>query len=553
MLKHLYIKNFTLIDELDIAFNPGFSVITGETGAGKSIILGAIALLLGQRADSKTIKQGAEKCVMEAEFDLSKYSMEDFFTENDIEFDQTECIIRRELTATGKSRAFINDTPVQLSMLKELGERLVDVHSQHQNLLLNKQDFQLSVVDILADDSKELSQYQSTFAQYHATQKELATLEEEIERNRQNSDFLKFQFDELTNAHLAEGEQEALEQKSETMTHAEDIKSALYEADNALSAEGTGVVQSLRNALSALKGIENVFPDAKELAERIDSSYIELKDLAQEISHQMENIDFDPAELDTINNRLDKIYDLEKKYRVETVEDLIEKRELLHHQINNIENSDEALSELQQKLERLKVQAQKEADALTKLRKKSASQIEKEMLTRLMPLGMPNVRFSIQIEKESLNHSGQDKVSFLFSPNTSTPLQPVSQVASGGEIARVMLSLKAMISGAVKLPTIIFDEIDTGVSGKIAEKMAQIMQEMGAHERQVISITHLPQIAALGSTHYKVEKEETAKGTTSCMRQLSSDERVTEIAQMLSGSDITNAAIQNAKELLKLK
>lgn len=553
MLKHLYIKNFTLIDELDIAFNPGFSVITGETGAGKSIILGAIALLLGQRADSKTIKQGAEKCVMEAEFDLSKYSMEDFFTENDIEFDQTECIIRRELTATGKSRAFINDTPVQLSMLKELGERLVDVHSQHQNLLLNKQDFQLSVVDILADDSKELSQYQSTFTQYHDTQKALATLEEEIERNRQNSDFLRFQFEELTNAHLAEGEQEALEQKSETMTHAEDIKSALYEADNALSAEGTGVVQSLRNALSALKGIENVFPDAKELAERIDSSYIELKDLAQEISHQMENIDFDPAELDTINNRLDKIYDLEKKYRVETVEDLIEKRELLHHQINNIENSDEALSELQQKLERLKVQAQKEADALTKLRKKSASQIEKEMLTRLMPLGMPNVRFSIQIEKESLNHSGQDKVSFLFSANTSTPLQPVSQVASGGEIARVMLSLKAMISGAVKLPTIIFDEIDTGVSGKIAEKMAQIMQEMGAHERQVISITHLPQIAALGSTHYKVEKEETAKGTTSCMRQLSSDERVTEIAQMLSGSDITNAAIQNAKELLKLK
>ena len=553
MLKHLYIKNFTLIDELDIAFNSGFSVITGETGAGKSIILGAIALLLGQRADSKAIKQGAEKCVIEAEFDLSKYSMEDFFTENDIEFDHTECIIRRELTATGKSRSFINDTPAQLSMLKELGERLVDVHSQHQNLLLNKQDFQLSVVDILADDNKELSQYQSTFAQYHATQKALTALEEEIERNRQNSDFLKFQFDELTNAHLTEGEQEALEQKSETMTHAEDIKSALYEADNALNAEGYGVVQSLRNALSALRGIENVLPDAKELTERIDTSYIELKDLAQEISHQMENIDFDPAELDTINSRLDKLYDLEKKYHVETVEELIEKRDSLHHQINNIENSDEALSELQQKLEKLKIQAQKEADTLTNLRKKSASQIEKEMLSRLTPLGMPNVRFSIQIDKETLSHNGQDKVSYLFSANTSTPLQPVSQVASGGEIARVMLSLKAMISGAVKLPTIIFDEIDTGVSGKIAEKMAQIMQEMGQHERQVISITHLPQIAALGSIHYKVEKEETAMGTSSRMRQLSSDERVTEIAQMLSGSDITNAAIQNAKELLKLK
>ena len=553
MLKHLYIKNFTLIDELDIAFNSGFSVITGETGAGKSIILGAIALLLGQRADSKAIKQGAEKCVIEAEFDLSKYSMEDFFTENDIEFDHTECIIRRELTATGKSRAFINDTPAQLSMLKELGERLVDVHSQHQNLLLNKQDFQLSVVDILADDNKELSQYQSTFAQYHTTQKALTALEEEIERNRQNSDFLKFQFDELTNANLAEGEQEALEQKSETMTHAEDIKSALYEADNALSAEGYGVVQSLRNALSALRGIEKVLPDAKELTERIDSSYIELKELAQEISPQKENIDFDTAELDTINSRLDKLYDLEKKYHVETVEELIEKRDSLHHQINNIENSDEALSELQQKLEKLKIQAQKEADTLTNLRKKSASQIEKEMLSRLTPLGMPNVRFSIQIDKETLSHNGQDKVSYLFSANTSTPLQPVSQVASGGEIARVMLSLKAMISGAVKLPTIIFDEIDTGVSGKIAEKMAQIMQEMGQHERQVISITHLPQIAALGSIHYKVEKEETAMGTSSRMRQLSSDERVTEIAQMLSGSDITNAAIQNAKELLKLK
>ena len=551
MLKHLYIKNFTLIDELDIELYPGFSVITGETGAGKSIILGAIGLLLGQRADSKAIKQGADKCVIEAQFDLSRYGMEDFFEENDIEYDASDCIIRRELTAAGKSRAFINDTPVQLSMLKELGERLVDIHSQHQNLLLNKQDFQLNVVDIIAGDEKELAAYQQAFTQYHAAEKELQALQESIEQNRQNADFLQFQCEELSQANLMEGEQEELEQKSETMSHAEEIKSALYEADNALSSEGTGVVVSLKTALSAIRQIEEVLPDAKELVERMDSSYIELKDIAQEISSQMEYVDFDPNELDVINNRLDKLYDLEKKYHVETIEELITKRDELKLQLDCIENSDEALEELQKKLAQLQMQAKKAADTLTKLRTKAAKQIEKEMQTRLVPLGMPNVRFSIQMTEGALGTSGQDQVAFLFSANTSTPLQPISQVASGGEIARVMLSLKAMISGAVKLPTIIFDEIDTGVSGKTAEKMAQIMQEMGQHERQVISITHLPQIAALGSAHYKVEKEETSKGTISKMRQLSPEERIDEIAQMLSGSDISEAAIQNAKQLLK--
>ena len=552
MLKHLYIKNFTLIDELDIDLFKGFSVMTGETGAGKSIILGAIGLLLGQRADSKAIKQGADKCVIEAQFDLSRYDMQDFFTENDIEYDADETIIRRELTAAGKSRAFINDTPVQLSILKELGERLVDVHSQHQNLLLNKQDFQMSVVDIIADDARQLAQYQQAFSAYHAAMKELETLRDDIERNRQNLDFLQFQCDELTHANLHEGEQEELEQQSDTMAHAEDIKSALYTADNALSAEGTGVVESLRNSLSALRSIERVLPAAEEFIQRIDSTYIELKDLAQDISSQLERVDFDPAELDAVNNRLDRLYDLEKKYHVETVSELIEKRDELQRQLSNIENGDEALAELETRCRQLKADAQKQADALTKLRTKAARQVEKELQTRLVPLGMPNVRFSIEMTTIELGHNGQDKIAFLFSANTSTPLQPVSQVASGGEIARVMLSLKAMISGAVKLPTIIFDEIDTGVSGKIAEQMAQIMQEMGRNDRQVISITHLPQIAALGAVHYKVEKEETAQGTTSRMRQLSADERITEIAQMLSGSDISDAAIQNAKQLLRL-
>ena len=551
MLKHLYIKNFTLIDELDISLYEGFSVITGETGAGKSIILGAIALLLGQRADSKTIKQGAEKCVIEAHFDLSRYGMQAFFDENDIEYDADDCIIRRELTAAGKSRAFINDTPVALSMLKELGDQLVDVHSQHQNLLLNKQDFQLEVVDIIADDAAQLAKYQQTYTAYQTAEKELADLQAAIERNRENRDFLQFQYEELENAHLIEGEQEELEQRSDTMEHSEDIKSALYTTDNALSAEQSGVIESLRSSLSALRSIEAVYPEVGDLIQRIDSSYIDLKDVAHEVSNLLESVDFDPAELDQVNNRLDRIYELEKKYHVDTIEALIEKRDSLHQQLQAIENGDESLDEVKARLSALEAQARKEADVLTKLRTKAAKMIENEMQNRLVPLGMPHVRFSIQLTAVELGVNGSDRVSFLFSANTSTPLQPVSQVASGGEIARVMLSLKAMISGAVKLPTIIFDEIDTGVSGKTAEMMAQIMKEMGGHGRQVISITHLPQIAALGSVHYKVEKNETANGTTSKMRQLDADERVREIAQMLSGSDVSEAAIQNAKALLK--
>ena len=552
MLKHLYIKNFTLIDELDIELRQGFSVITGETGAGKSIILGAIALLLGQRADPKAIKLGTDKCIIEAHFDISNYGINDFFTENDIENEPNDCIIRRELTASGKSRAFINDTPVQLAMLKELGERLVDVHSQHQNLLLNKQDFQLSVVDIIAEDSCQLAKYQQIYRQYQQVKRELETLKESIERNRQNADFLQFQYDELSQASLVDGEQEELEQKNDTMSHSEEIKSALYDADNYMSAEQTGIVGAIRSALSSLKRIEKVYPVAEELVERLDSSYIELKDIAEEISGYLEDIDFDPAEMDTVVNRLDRLYDLEKKYNVDTVGELIAKRDNLRQELDGIENRDEALSDLQEKMNVLKEEVHKEALVLTKIREAACKIIEKEMKDKLVPLGMPHVRFAIQMTTGEFDFNGQDKVAFLFSANTSTPLQPVSQVASGGEIARVMLSLKAMISGVVKLPTIIFDEIDTGVSGKMAEKMAEMMQEMGNSGRQVISITHLPQIAALGSSHYKVEKKETASGTTSSMQELTPEQRVLEIAQMLSGSDISEAAIQNARQLLRI-
>ena len=552
MLSQLYIKNFTLIDELDIRLYPGFSVITGETGAGKSIILGAIGLLLGQRADSKTLKQGADRCIIEAHFDLSRYDLQPLFEENDVDYDANDTIIRREMTSAGKSRAFINDTPVPLALLKELGERLVDVHSQHQNLLLQKQDFQLNVVDILADDAKELADYRLTYASLQQAQRQLADLRAGIEQGRQQADFLQFQYEELTNARLVADEQEELKQQSDTMSHAEDIKTALYEASNSLEADDSGIVVQMKRAISSLSGISRVLPAATELTERLESCQIELKDIADEVNSALEHVDFDPAELDAVNARLDKLYDLEKKYHCETVAELIAHRNALGSQLAGIENSDEAVAELEAKCQQLTAKSTKLADQLTDKRRQAAKYIEEQMLERLVPLGMPNVRFAISITQETLGADGQDKVAFLFSANTSTPLQPVAQVASGGEIARVMLSLKAMISGAVKLPTIIFDEIDTGVSGKTAERMALMMQEMGNGGRQVISITHLPQIAALGSHHYRVSKQETAQGTISRMQQLTDDERIGEIAQMLSGSDVSEAAIANAKQLLKL-
>lgn len=552
MLKQLYIRNFTLIDTLDIELKSGFSVITGETGAGKSIILGAIGLLLGQRADAKNIKQGADKCIIEAHFDLSKYSLEVFFENNDIEYDAHDTIIRRELTSAGKSRAFINDTPVSLAILKELGEQLVDIHSQHQNLLLNKQDFQLNVVDIIANNNDLLSQYRTAYNKYQETKKKLENLILEIEQNRSNSDFLRFQYEELCNAKLYDGEQEELEQKQATMSHAEEIKSALYEADNSINAEIGGVLSNVKNAKNALKGIMDVYPVAQELQQRLDSCYIELDDISHEISTQLQDIDFDPAELEYINNRLDKIYELEKKYHCETINEILCKIEELKQQLDYVDNSDIVLNELKEQLDIHKKECETKASKLSQTRKKSALSIEKEISEKLVVLGMPNINFKVNIEKKELGLYGADNVSFMFSANKNNPLQAVTQVASGGEIARLMLSLKAMISGAVKLPTIIFDEIDTGVSGKIAEKMANIMKEMGDNDRQVISITHLPQIAALGTTHYKVYKEDTSEATISKMTILNKEERIKEIAQMLSGSDISDAAINNAKELLRL-
>lgn len=552
MLKQLYIKNFTLIDELNISLYPGFSVITGETGAGKSIILGAIGLLLGNRADSKAIKAGRDRCVIEAHFDLSRYGMQKFFDDNDIDYDADDTIIRRELTAAGKSRAFINDTPVPLTRMRELGEQLVDIHSQHQNLLLQKEDFQLNVVDIIAQDADQLKVYQKEYYAYRKAKELLEELKAEIAKNRENEEFMRFQHKELDDANLQEGELEQLEQEAETLSHSEDIKTALYEADSALSGENDSILDKLKNATHHLENICDVYPSMADVAGRMQSSYIELKDIAQEISSSVDHVEFDPNRLDAINTRLDKLYTLQQKFHVETVTELIATRDRIAEQLSHIDNGDEDIEEKEKEVAALLAKAEKQATLLTSIRQKSAKAIEKEMKGRLIPLGIPNVRFEIAFAEKPLSGNGADKVSFLFSANKSTQLQPVSQVASGGEIARVMLSLKAMISGAVKLPTIIFDEIDTGVSGKIAEKMADIMEEMGLQNRQVLSITHLPQIAAKGSHHYKVLKEETENGTISHMKELNNQERIEEIAQMLSGSDITQAALANAKELLRI-
>lgn len=552
MLKHLYIKNFTLIDQLDIDFHNGFSVISGETGAGKSIILGAISLLLGNRADSKHIKQGEKKCVIEATFSLEKGAFDTFFADNNIDFDADETILRREIGNNGKSRAFINDTPVPLNLMREVGDQLVDIHSQHQNLLLQKEDFQLNVIDILARNDKEMAAYKETFKVFKDAEKRLEDIKKQLKDNAENEEFMRFQYEELLSANLQEGQQEELEAESKTLSHAEDIKASLYNADNSLNDDETGAVKQLKSATEAMSSIAAVYPKAEELSSRLDTIYIEVKDIAEEVSKATGDIDFDPNRLDYINEQLDKIYHLEKKFHVETISELLNIQAELKQKLDGIDNSDELLKEAEQEVATKQADCTQQAALLSKGREKAAKAIQKEMKEKLVPMGIPNVQFDIQFEPKQLATDGADKVQFLFSANRNSPLQPIAQVASGGEIARVMLSLKAMISGAVKLPTIIFDEIDTGVSGKIAQQMAFVMHQMGSNNKQVISITHLPQIAALGTTHYKVEKHDTPTGTTSQLRQLTADERVAEIAQMLSGSDISEAALQNARELLNI-
>ena len=554
MLKHLHIENYALIEQLDIDLNEGFSVITGETGAGKSILLGAIGLLTGERADLSAIQAGKQRCVLEATFSPGEYGLEQFFEEEDLDYDPNECIIRRELTANGKSRAFINDTPTTIAALKRLGSKLIDIHSQHQNLLLGDEDFQLSVLDTVGTAKKTLSEYSKAFTNWNNTVKALAKAQKNLAEGRKDEDYMRFLLTELSNFRPQPGEDEALQQQCNMLEHAQDIKMALMQGYEYLSEGETPVTDSLRQVRNLIMSIQKHFPMAEELSERIESCHIELQDIAGTLESEGENIECDPELLETLQARLNTLYSLEQKHHVASSDELVGIMNDLQEKLDIMDNSDEHLRELQKQEAEARKQVDEIATKLTEVRKKTALKVEKDIVSSLKTLGMPNVRFQVGIAPtESPTPQGMDKVSFLFSANLGSPLQNISSVASGGETARVMLSLKAMLSGAVSLPTIIFDEIDTGVSGHIAESMAHIMRQMGEQGRQVISITHLPQIAALGQAHYKVWKEDTDNTTLSHITHLSQQERIAEIANMLSGSNVSPEAINNAKALLGIE
>ncbi len=552
MLTHLYITNYALIEELDIDFHGGFSVITGETGAGKSIILGALGLLLGKRADAQAIKNGEKKCSIEASFDIRALNLKSFFADNDIDNDDTECILRREVINTGKSRAFINDTPVSLTQLKELGTYLIDIHSQHQNLLMNQEDFLLDIVDTIAGNQSLRETYLHTFEAWKRAQTLLLELQARAEKDQANQDYLKFQIQQFQEANLSEGEQEELEQEASTLNHAEDIKQALFAACAPLVSEELRLLEELKNGTQKLDSISAVYPQAQEMAERLNSAYIELEDLSSELEKVQMEIEFDPIRQNFVEERLNTIYSLEQKHKVSTIAELLQIYDDLQKRLNEIENIDETLKEKEKEVEQQLGALAKSAKALTKSRETAAKTIAKSLIEQLQTLGMPHVKLEFSLmSKSSFDRNGSDTISLLFSANKNRPLQDVAAIASGGEIARLMLSLKALIAKSKALPTIIFDEIDTGVSGTMAEKMALTMQQI-ADNCQVLCITHLPQIAALGAHHYRVYKVEGDDKTTSHISLLSQEERIKEIANMLTGSEMTEAAINNAKSLLRI-
>ena len=553
MLKHLHIENYALIESLDIDLNDGFSVITGETGAGKSILLGAIALLTGERADLSAIQTGKQRCILEATFNPEGYDLESFFQDEDLDFDPSECIIRRELTANGKSRAFINDTPTTISALKKLGNRLIDIHSQHQNLLLGQENFQLSVLDTVASIPELILSYSNAFHKWNLAVKALDKAQNNLDESKKDEDYLRFLVTELVNFNPQPGEDETLQQQCDMLEHAQDIKSALMQGYCQLSEGDSPVTDTLRQVRNLIASIQSYFQQAEELTERLESCRIELQDIADTLESEGESIDYDPMRLEELQNRLNTLYSLEQKHHVGSSEELIDIMKQMKERLEMMDNSDEYIKQLQREEQEARTLLDSLSGKLTEKRTIAAKKVEKDVISCLKTLGMPNVRFQVSISPtESPTPKGMDKVSFLFSANLGSDMQNISQVASGGETARVMLSLKSILSGVMSLPTIIFDEIDTGVSGHIAESMAKIMHKMGQQGRQVISITHLPQIAALGQHHYKVWKEDTDKVTRSHITYLEQEERITELANMLSGSNVSPEAINNARALLGL-
>lgn len=551
MLKSLHISNYALITELNIDFRSGFSVITGETGAGKSIILGALSLILGQRADSKSIKIDADKCVIEAEFDISAYThLNDFFIQNDLDNEGKVCLIRRELTNSGKSRAFINDTPVGLNVIRDLSNQLLDIHSQHENLLLSNVGYQLDVVDTIAQNTVQLNAYRQAYQQWRNLQTELKQLQKMAEKQASDVDYIQFQFQQLADAKLVENEQADLEMEQETLSHAEEIKSQLLKANQLMDDENMSL-SLLKESIHALSHIKSYIPSGDNWYERLHSTFIELKDISAEMSSYEERVEFNPERLSLVESRLSELFTLQKKYKVASVSELIEMRESFAKQLQRIDSFEEDMDALNAKLKQAFTQLQADAKRLTESRQKACKPIELYLVDQLIKLGMPNIQFIVEITPEvEFTENGNDQVQFLFSANKNRVPQPVTQIASGGEISRLMLSIKSLVAHKADLPTIIFDEIDTGVSGEIAHRMGEIMRTMST-EMQVITITHLPQIAGKGAQHYSVFKDDTGLQTQTHIRRLDSEERLVELAQMLSGKNVTEAALQNAQELLR--
>ena len=551
MLQTLTIQNYALISHLEIDFPSGFSVITGETGAGKSILLGALSLILGQRADAKSIKQNEDRCFIEGVFDISSYQLDSLFSEKGWEYDARQCILRREIWTSGKSRAFINDSPVGLNDLKELGAFLIDIHSQHQNLLLADNQFQMQVLDVISKNKELKNEYLSTYREYIRIEKEINELKEKINIRKTEEDYLRFQFNQLEEARLQSGEQDLLEQESETLSHIEEIKNGLFQLELLFSSENSGIVSALKESLKQFQSLQKVYSASEPMMERVETAYLDLKDLATDIYSRQENLEFNPERLQEINDRLHSIYSLQQKHRVDSVDALIELRDSLYEQIQEIDHSGEALEQLERKSAQLYEQVTAFAGKLSETRKKAAQTLEHQLIKIVGILGMPNVRFSVEIvQKETFDSNGRDRVTYLFSANKNMELKPVAQTASGGEISRLMLGIKSLIAGVMALPAIIFDEIDTGVSGEIADKMGDIMFQMG-ETMQVIAISHLPQIIAKGETQYLVYKDENNDLAETRIRRLSYEERIKEIAYLLSGATLTAVAIENAKELLK--
>lgn len=550
MLVKLFVQNYALIKELDIELEEGLTIITGETGAGKSILLGALSLILGARADSSVLLDNNEKCIVEGTFRIENYDLNEFFSSNELDYEPV-AILRREINPAGKSRAFLNDTPVTISLLKELGDKLIDIHSQHQTLMLNDNSFQLNLIDSFAGNATLISEYKLVYNSYHKLKKEFGELKEKADRNSADLEYYKFQLNQLEEAKLISGEQEKLEKEQEMLEHAEEIKLALSNSLNLLSSDEMSILSMLKEVKLNIGKIKEFLPEVDNLLSRSESSYIELDDIAGEIEKLGTSIEADPQYLIQVNNRLDNIYSLIQKHRVGNLNELITKKEEIGNLINSIVTSDERFLELEKLLEKEVSSLKIISEKMSANRKGVLNDVEIKITELLKQLGMPNAKFRITLSQlKDFTPTGLDHADFLFSANKQVAPENLAKIASGGELSRVMLSLKSLLTKNNNLPTIIFDEIDSGVSGEVADKVGQILSGMGKY-MQVVNITHLPQVASRGTRHYHVYKDESGDSTITRVKLLSMDERVIEVARLLSGSEITETAIKNARELLQ--